>query len=313
MKGEGGEGGEGQLSAPSSSSTMSTSTSTSADSSAVPVASPSASSVHNRVLVIGSTGAGKSTLINALVGHDVMDTSSDAMGCTGYYSSVVTQHNKVEYEFIDTVGVNEPEEGTVSRSEALKLFFKFLKDNKEGFNLIIFCTREGRMTEESKSTYEIMVKKLYSSSEDGKAPPVLIFVGGMFLDYDTPQTWCEKNRAAFVKQGFIEAQKELDAFHAIALPKSKNQTLEAVFSLARAESTERAWQVIERTMAPAPVELYTHIKGLLGLFQNLWNLIAKNFGWPMIIPRVLQEIAQACGFTTREISELTDHGSLVFI
>lgn len=267
---------------------------------------------HNRVLVIGSTGAGKSTLVNALVGYEAMDTSSDAMGCTGFYSSVVTHYNKVEYEFIDTVGVNEPEEGTVSRSEALKLFFKFLKDNKEGFNLIIFCTREGRLTEESKATYEIMVKKLYSSSESGEAPPVLIFVGGMFLEYDAPQDWCENNRATFLNQGFIEAQKELDAFHAVALPKSKKPALEAVFSVTRQESTARAWEIIERTMAPAPIELYTHIKGLLGLFQSLWNSIAKNFGWPMIIPRVLQEIAKACGFSPREISEMTDHESIMF-
>eukprot|EP00977_Amphora_coffeiformis_P025091 scaffold18208_cov182-Amphora_coffeaeformis.AAC.1 len=260
----------------------------------------------NRILVIGSTGAGKSTLINALVGDDLCHTSSAAVGCTGSYTTVTATHNDVTYEFIDTVGINEPEEGTVSRTDALKMFFKFLRDNADGFNLIIFCTREGRITEESKTTYEVMVKKLYASSESKQSPPVLIFVGGMFLEYDEdPQQWCEANRATFVQQGLVEAAAELDAFHAIALPRSKNPMLAKVFQQISAASTKRAWNVIERTLAPEPVRLYTSVRGMLNVVQNVWNTIAANFGWPLIIPDVLREIAAACGFSSKEISELT--------
>lgn len=275
----------------------------------------SAGAAGNRVLVIGSTGSGKSTLINALVGYDAMGTSSDAMGCTCWYSTVRARHDDVTYEFIDTVGINEPEEGgTVSRSDALRMFFKFVKDNADGFNLIVFCTREGRMTEESKQTYDIMVKKLYAGSESRQTPPpVLIFVGGMFLDYEDPQAWCEKNRDTFVKQGFDEASVDRDAFHAIALPRSKNPMLETVFARARESSVRRAWSVIERTMAPAPVRLYTSVRGLLGLVQHVWNGIAANFGWPMIIPDVLRDIAKACGFTSREISESLNEETMVFV
>ena len=169
------------------------------------------------------------------------------------------------------------------------------------------------MTEESKSTYEIMVKKLYSSSSVKKVPPVLIFVGGMFLEYECPQQWCESNRATYLRQGFVEAEASLDAFHAIALPKSKNPALEIVFAETRRASAARAWEAIVKHAVPAPIELYSNVKGLLGLFQHLWNTIAKNFGWPLIIPDVLREIAKACGFSSRDISELTDHESLIFI
>ena len=146
-----------------------------------------------------------------------------------------------------------------------------------------------------------------------EVPPVLIFVGGMFLDFEHPQEWCQKNRATFVRQGFVEAKASLDAFHAIALPKSKNPTLEAVFATTRKQSATRAWEVITKTAVPAPIELYSNIKGLMGLFQQLWNSIAKHFGSPMMIPDVLCEIAKACGFTSRDISELTEDESFIFI
>lgn len=142
-------------------------------------------------------------------------------------------------------------------------------------------------------------------------PPVLIFVGGTFMDYEHPQDWCESNRATFLRQGFVEAEPELDAFHAISLPKSKNPTHEAIFAVTRKESAERAWNVIDKTVVPAPIELYSSVKGLLGLFNNLWNSIARNFGWPLIIPDVVRDIAKACGFTSRDISELTDE--VIFI
>lgn len=268
------------------------------------VLSSGVAAAQKRVLVIGSTGAGKSTLINALSGYDAMKTSADAKGCTGSYSSVNVVHHGVKYEFIDTVGVNEPDGGKVRKSDAMKLFFKFLKDNKEGFNLIVFCTREARITTEAKATYDIMVKKLYSIK--GEAPPVLIVVGGMFFEYESPQDWCRNNRDYFVNQGFSEAGSE-GRFLCLSLPgKPKNMVLEKTLSAIRADSTKKAWEAIETVVAPSPIKLWSDWHDFLGLGKVLWNLIARFFGLPLAIPEELEKLLDNLGFTAEEFNEVLD-------
>lgn len=283
------------------------------------LSSSAAGMATKRVLVIGSSGSGKSTLINALIGYDKMKTSSDATGCTGSYSSVTTSHKKIEYQLIDTVGFNEPDGGTVDKSTALAMLFKFLQDNQKGFHLVIFCIREERITVQSKATYELMVKRLFTNTEE--PPPVIIAVGGMFLDYEKPQDWCEKNRETFVKHGFEEAKKgnggndddndnaEDGSNHFLCVslpPQVKNPILDHEFRKVRANSTMTAWNAIESIIAPDASELYNDHKTFINLLKTLWNMIASYFGLPQFVPDGLRELLGHVQFTIDQVVAVLD-------
>ena len=274
-----------------------------------------------RILVIGSTGAGKSTLINALLGSDVMATSSDARGCTASYAVESVEHKGITYEFVDTVGLNEPEGGTVGKTDALLMFFQFLRDNHQGFNLIIFCMREERMTEQTKATYQVMVKDLYSQAEN-EAPPVLLFVGGIFLSYATPQEWCDQNRDTFLLQGFVEARQAQDGLHCISLPPvSPNPMMEAAFEGVRKQSTARAWALIEKHSVPEALPFFDGFQNMMKLGYYMWNRLVDladripsldgttlkhHLGLVKAVPSQLWDKVKHLGFSKEEAANVMD-------
>jgi energy-coupling factor transporter ATP-binding protein EcfA2 len=272
-----------------------------------------------RVLVIGSTGSGKSTLISALAGTQLAETSADAQGCTASYSSFFHTRRGNLYEFIDTVGLNEVDSGKVNQIDAMKMFFGFLKENSAGFNLIIFCTREERLTAQAKATYQVMVKDLYSQAKVDP-PPVLIVVGGTFLAQADPQDWCVKNRHFFVKEGYEEATDTLDQFHCISLPDtSPNPRLESVYEKIRADSTSRAWKLIDTFVTPECRPFYKGHRGLMSLGVSLWNRfvdisdtlgLKQVFGFSKAIPEVLWKIVKDLGLSKDVAAELYEEGAL---
>lgn len=96
-----------------------------------------------------------------------------ATGCTGAYSSVTIEHSNQNndddekeanvssmYEFIDTVGVNEPEEGTVKRAQGRCLQTLLQIPPRQQGRLQSHYFLHPRRTHDRRKqiTYEIMVK-----------------------------------------------------------------------------------------------------------------------------------------------------------
>ncbi|KAF9522878.1 hypothetical protein CPB83DRAFT_911057 [Crepidotus variabilis] len=118
------------------------------------------------IILFGSTGSGKSSVINMLIGPHTAKVDNGANGCTFNSSAYPLSLGGIEFTIHDTAGLNEGWNGTVPNSHAMAQLYELLRRCKDGISLLIYCVRAGRMgpyTEALKQNwaffYEILCKK----------------------------------------------------------------------------------------------------------------------------------------------------------
>ncbi|KAF8970952.1 P-loop containing nucleoside triphosphate hydrolase protein [Flammula alnicola] len=111
-------------------------------------------SPHN-IIVFGESGAGKSSIVNMLVGSDVAKISSLATGCTFESNPYDFNIEDVLFKIHDTAGLDEGEAGRVPKIEAIVQLWKLLRDLKDGVSLLIFCMRAPRMKDSPKNNWSL--------------------------------------------------------------------------------------------------------------------------------------------------------------
>jgi len=85
-----------------------------------------------KILILGSTNVGKSAICYHLGATNA--TSSDKpVGTTMEFEP----YNVGLFKFVDTCGFNESKEGSVSADQAIRNFFNFISENKDGFHLAV--------------------------------------------------------------------------------------------------------------------------------------------------------------------------------
>ncbi|CAF1063684.1 unnamed protein product [Rotaria sordida] len=154
----------------------------------------------NRILVIGQTGAGKSSVINLLAGKKVATVDDGANGCTFKFETYQCDYNGELFELIDTVGLNEGSKGTVKPKDAMKMLIKFIKGNKRGFSCVLFVMPKGRITESFEKNHMLF----YQTLLNGKTPAILFL---SHCESDEPMNkWItnEENKTALAPYGFSD-------------------------------------------------------------------------------------------------------------
>ena len=125
------------------------------------------------ILVIGPTGCGKSTLINALMGKTVAKVKHGAASCQTELVLHHGNHEGIEITVYDTVGFSD----TKGKSEN-NIVKEIAKENK--FDLILICTRmDSRADDKVKQMFTVLCDNI-SQQMWGRTVIVLTFAN-MFL------------------------------------------------------------------------------------------------------------------------------------
>ena len=111
------------------------------------------------VVVVGKTGAGKSTVANKLVGDDVFKVSAglDVATQTISHCEVTIRHGGKMYhvKVVDTVGLFDRSLRNKDTIAELKKYFKDIFPG--GINLVLFVSSKGRFADEEQEYLETIV------------------------------------------------------------------------------------------------------------------------------------------------------------
>ncbi|KAG1737372.1 P-loop containing nucleoside triphosphate hydrolase protein [Suillus lakei] len=128
------------------------------------------------VVLLGDSGAGKSSLVNLIAGTNIAMISSDVMGCTTRTDAheILIQNNQNEtlkVKLFDTPGLNEGSRGTVPDKEARRILKNLIGTllKQGGIHLIMYCVRGERAIQTLRRNYALI-----HSQAKRKVPIVLV-------------------------------------------------------------------------------------------------------------------------------------------
>ncbi|KAH7916634.1 P-loop containing nucleoside triphosphate hydrolase protein, partial [Hygrophoropsis aurantiaca] len=209
------------------------------------------------IVVFGESGVGKSSLVNMIVGTEVAQTSSGAVGCTFEYTRHEASIGGQPFGVWDTAGLDEGEYGTVPAKKAEANLKGLLRDlvKANGIDLLVYCVRATRVRKVLQSNYNI-----FYSAICRKKVPIVIVVTGLENYEEGMDRWWRDNEPEFtalnmhfkghacvttldpsvIKSDFIKARRE----------ESQRKVRELVVN----HSSQNRWRTDERAWSKAALQ-----------------------------------------------------------
>ncbi|KAG1816632.1 P-loop containing nucleoside triphosphate hydrolase protein [Suillus variegatus] len=143
------------------------------------------------VVIFGETGAGKSSLINLVVGTQKALTSCNAVGCTTETNvyEVLIQNEALKVKLFDTVGLGEGSEGEVPDKDARRVLKTLLRDlmKQDDIHLLMYCVRGVRATKAFYRNYDLV------RSEVKERVPIVLVVTNLEDKEPEMEEWWRHN------------------------------------------------------------------------------------------------------------------------
>ncbi|KAG1748201.1 P-loop containing nucleoside triphosphate hydrolase protein, partial [Suillus lakei] len=135
------------------------------------------------IVIFGTTGSGKSSLVNLLLESEEAPASNDAIGCTATNDEYLFSIGERKYRIWDTPGLDEGSEGRVPAKVALKNLKSFVNEvmrDKNHAPLFILCIEGSQAVKAQLRHYDSL------KSTIGGAPFSMVVTG---MDRCSSRPW----------------------------------------------------------------------------------------------------------------------------
>jgi len=249
-----------------------------------------------RVLVVGCTGQGKSSICRLLTGDKTIPVSSKAVGCTFLAQPYTTASN---ITLVDTAGLNEGKRGTKPKAAAMKDLVSLVQSIEGGLSLILHVRKcKDKISEVDDLNYQLF----YDIMCARQIPMVICLTHAE--QFNPMDKWWNENKTAFTKDykwqvaGAVsvctiadEELPDMEDIVATALRKKKLMSKRALESAI-------AQYALPRPIPPAG--------GIRSSVQRVWRKLCGWFGKPQwAVDQRLWKILTDLEFTPIEIDEIT--------
>lgn len=218
---------------------------------------------RRRIIIVGSSGQGKSSTGNSLLGKDLFETGDGAGGTTFENQSHQHVFNGVTYEIVDTVGLSEARQGAaVSPLRALYNFFHLILSagRGDGISLVLLVMKKGTILDTFKRNYRLFVEMLGRN----QIPVIAVITN---CDSVADRGWPGDDET---KKMFRAEKMEFKDMQWFCAGKWTDPEWEKLVAKQKAMCREELWEKIARHALAQPI-LIDHTPDDRGSFRQYWN------------------------------------------
>ncbi|KAG6868663.1 hypothetical protein C0993_012468 [Termitomyces sp. T159_Od127] len=145
------------------------------------------------IVLFGESGSGKSSIVNMIGKCDTAPVGSNAQGVTLSSTCYRVEFEGSHFNVYDTAGLDEADEGSVPKREAVVQLYRLLKSLETGVNLLIFCWRAPRIKDNTYKNWRLFHEIICDCHV-----PIVLAITGLEQEDDMDHWWL-RNKGGFQK------------------------------------------------------------------------------------------------------------------